>query len=228
MDALTVTREEFRLEMNKLLEFLAQGLGGVPGTYSNEVIDPLALLLAGEPKLLSTAIPPAADDSQRLPSTSWVLDIALTLAGGTMLGDLLLKGPPTADLMAASKAYVDERSFAKYKAATSGNVATYSGGTVQFKVPGFANYLQIAWVRCGPTNASGQVTINWDVPFVAPPFVICSPLPPNWAAAGNQLAVHPVNPQGGSCGFQATVNTSPWSGGSLNAWALGSSVNIIP
>ena len=88
MDALTVTREEFRLEMNKLLEFLAQGLGGVPSTYSNEVIDPLALLLAGTPKLLATAEPPANYESLRLPTTQWVRKFsgALMKAGGAMTG----------------------------------------------------------------------------------------------------------------------------------------------
>jgi hypothetical protein len=82
MDSLTVTREEFRLEMHKLLEFLAQGLGGVPGTFTNENVDPLALLLAGAPKLLPTAIPPAKDKSQRLPSTSWVSTMVESAALG--------------------------------------------------------------------------------------------------------------------------------------------------
>ena len=90
MDALTVTREEFRLEMNKLLEFLAQGLGGVPGTFTNEAIDPLALLLAGAPKLLATAEPPANDKSLRLPTTQWVKAITDGL-----------------------KSYVDARTFSK-------------------------------------------------------------------------------------------------------------------
>ena len=72
MDALTVTREEFRLEMNKLLEFLAQGLGGVQGTFTTEDVDPLALLLAGEPKLLQSATPLDNDETTRVPSTEWV------------------------------------------------------------------------------------------------------------------------------------------------------------
>jgi hypothetical protein len=72
MDSLAVTREEFRLEMNKLLEFLAQGLGGVPGTFTTENVDPLALLLAGAPKLLQSATPLDNDETTRVPSTEWV------------------------------------------------------------------------------------------------------------------------------------------------------------
>jgi hypothetical protein len=36
----------------------------------------------------------------------------LPLAGGTMIGDLILRGPPTTDLMAATKLYVDQTASA--------------------------------------------------------------------------------------------------------------------
>jgi hypothetical protein len=81
MDSLMCTREEFRQGMNKLLEFLAQALGGVPGTFTAEDIDPLKAILQGEPSLLAAAQPPANDDSLRLPSTSWIQALLLAQAG---------------------------------------------------------------------------------------------------------------------------------------------------
>lgn len=72
MDALTVTREEFRQEMNRLLEYLAQALGGIPDAYDTQTVSPAAVVLQGAPKLLAAAAPPADDDSLRLPSTAWV------------------------------------------------------------------------------------------------------------------------------------------------------------
>lgn len=72
MDALTVTREEFRVGMNQLLEYLAQALGGVSGTYGTQAVDPTKVLLQGEPKLVAGAVPPGSDDSTRLVSSSWV------------------------------------------------------------------------------------------------------------------------------------------------------------
>jgi hypothetical protein len=91
MDALTVTREEFRQGMNKLLEFLAQGLGGVTGTYGTEDVDPLALILQGEPKLLAAAVPPADDESTRLASTAWVRlrSGLLPKSGGVLTGTVV-------------------------------------------------------------------------------------------------------------------------------------------
>ena len=72
MDALTVTREEFRLGMNEMLEFHAQALGNVSGTYTTETVSPTAVTLQGEPKIAVGAEPAADDDSQRIPSTKWV------------------------------------------------------------------------------------------------------------------------------------------------------------
>ena len=154
MDSLTITREEFRLEMHKLLEFLAQGLGGVPGTFTNENVDPLALLLAGAPKLLATAIPPAKDTSQRLPSTSWVQkEIA---------------------------AYAKGRSFYRtknYSTAVGGSNVAFS--VVQFEAPGVAggassDLLQLVVGGCGPADASGNLAWTLPVPFVGTPVVLGS------------------------------------------------------
>ena len=84
MDALTVTREEFRLGMNKMLEFHAQALGNVSGTYTTETVSPTAVTLQGEPKISIGAEPAADDDSQRIPSTKWVR--ALLGGGGDVTG----------------------------------------------------------------------------------------------------------------------------------------------
>ena len=154
MDALTITREEFRLEMNKLLEFLSQGLGGVPGAYSNEAIDPLALLLAGAPKLLSTAIPPAADDSQRLPSTSWVQAVLAEWGKG--------------------------RTFLRVKSTqTTVGAVTRADTTVQFNAPGtggvIGNFpLQLSLVSLAPTDATGSAFWTWISPFASNPVVLVS------------------------------------------------------
>lgn len=108
MDALTVTREEFRLGMNSLLEYLAQALGGVAGTYGTQAVDPLQLALQGEPKLAAGAVPAPDDDSLRLVSSAWVQALLgefgegfLTAAGGTLTGNLTvpsLNGGPLAGM----------------------------------------------------------------------------------------------------------------------------------
>ena len=72
MDSLTVTREEFRLGMNKMLEFHAQALGNVSGTYTTETVSPTNIKLQGTPSLTDGSKPAADDDSLRIPSTSWV------------------------------------------------------------------------------------------------------------------------------------------------------------
>lgn len=82
MDSLTVTREEFRLGMNKMLEFHAQALGNVSGTYTTETVSPTNIKLQGTPSLTDAAKPAADDDSLRIPSTSWVR----ALVGGS--GDI--------------------------------------------------------------------------------------------------------------------------------------------
>lgn len=66
--------------MNKLLQFLAMGLGGIVGSYDQQTVDALKLVLSGEPKLAATATPDAADDSDRLPTTAWVRDLIAELA----------------------------------------------------------------------------------------------------------------------------------------------------
>jgi hypothetical protein len=71
-DNVAVTKEEFRGEMNKLLQYLAQTLGGVVGTYSTEAVDPGKPKLTGTPELVLGAEPLPADSSQRLPTTAWV------------------------------------------------------------------------------------------------------------------------------------------------------------
>jgi hypothetical protein len=72
LDNLAVTRSEFRAEIGVLLEYIAQALGDVSGTYTTETVDPLRPVLQGEPKIEVGAVPAAADDSTRIPTTSWV------------------------------------------------------------------------------------------------------------------------------------------------------------
>lgn len=88
LDNLAVTREEFRLGMGQMLEYLAQTLGGVPGTYLDEVVDPLLVQLQGQPRLAPGAIPGASDDSDRLITSGWARDNLLDRTGGTLTNNL--------------------------------------------------------------------------------------------------------------------------------------------
>jgi microcystin-dependent protein len=72
LDNISVTRAEFRAEIGVLLEYIAQALGNVSGTYTVQVVDPEDVTLSGTPKVDLDTIPAADDDSQRIPSTSWV------------------------------------------------------------------------------------------------------------------------------------------------------------
>lgn len=72
IDSLTVTREQFRLQQKDLLEFLAQALGNVSGSYGTQTVDPLALTLQGTPTLAASAEPTATEDGLRLVTARWV------------------------------------------------------------------------------------------------------------------------------------------------------------
>jgi hypothetical protein len=57
--------------------------------------------------------PPKAATKQYVDTTvTTVTSDYLPLSGGTMIGDLILRGPPTTDLMAATKIYVDQAAAA--------------------------------------------------------------------------------------------------------------------
>ena len=85
LDNVAVTREQFRQDIGEFLEYVAQALGNVPGGYTTETIDPTAVILQGSPTI--DANPPAADDSLRIPSTSWVQDY-VTTGGGVGNGQI--------------------------------------------------------------------------------------------------------------------------------------------
>jgi microcystin-dependent protein len=72
LDNISVTRAEFRAEIGVLLEYIAQALGNVSGTYTVQTVNPEDVTLSGTPKVDLDTIPAAGDDSQRIPSTSWV------------------------------------------------------------------------------------------------------------------------------------------------------------
>ena len=72
MDNVAVTREQFRQDIGEFLEYAAQALGGVTGSYATASVDPLAVVLQGAPTLLAAAEPAANDSSLRIPSTQWV------------------------------------------------------------------------------------------------------------------------------------------------------------
>ena len=72
LDNLAVTRAEFRSEIGILLEYMAQALGSVSGTYTTEVVDPFDPELQGTPTLEVGAEPLTDDSTLRLPTTQWV------------------------------------------------------------------------------------------------------------------------------------------------------------
>lgn len=84
MDNVAVTREEFRQDIGEFLEYIAQALGNVSGSYTTETIDPTNIVFQGTPNLATAAVPVGTDDSTRIPSTSWVRDL---IEGGTLVGD---------------------------------------------------------------------------------------------------------------------------------------------
>ncbi len=72
LDNLAVTRAEFRSEIGILLEYVAQALGSVSGTYTTEVVDPFNPELQGTPTIEIGAEPVADDSTLRIPTTQWV------------------------------------------------------------------------------------------------------------------------------------------------------------
>ena len=72
LDNISVTRAEFREQIGVLLEYLAQTLGNVSGTYTAEVVEPEKPILSGEPTIDLDAVPATEDSTTRIPSTSWV------------------------------------------------------------------------------------------------------------------------------------------------------------
>ena len=86
LDNVAVTRAEFRADIGEFLKYVSQAVGGIPiaDNYTTQTVDPESVRLQGSPQLTDGAIPPAADDSNRIPSTSWVLANASGApAGGT-------------------------------------------------------------------------------------------------------------------------------------------------
>ena len=72
LDNIAVTRAEFRESIGELLEYVAQALGNVSGTYTSQPVDPEAVVLSGAPTIDLDTIPAGADRSLRVPCTRWV------------------------------------------------------------------------------------------------------------------------------------------------------------
>tara|TARA_R110002020_G_scaffold169692_1_gene359024 strand:- start:630 stop:1541 length:912 start_codon:yes stop_codon:yes gene_type:complete len=72
LDNIAVTRAEFRTEIGILLEYVAQALGSVSGTYTNETVNPFAVELQGAPTIEIGAEPVTSDSSFRIANTQWV------------------------------------------------------------------------------------------------------------------------------------------------------------
>lgn len=72
LDNIAVTRAEFRSEIGILLEYIAQALGGVSGTYTSENVNPFSVELQGAPTIEIGAEPVTSDSSFRIANTQWV------------------------------------------------------------------------------------------------------------------------------------------------------------
>jgi len=86
LDNIAVTRDEFRNEIGILLEYLAQALGAVGGSYSNEEVKPTEVKLQGIPTIEVLANPATDSADQRIPSTKWVKESG-TYVSDTAYGD---------------------------------------------------------------------------------------------------------------------------------------------
>jgi hypothetical protein len=138
LDNLAVTREEFRVGIGQLLEYLAQALGGVDTVYADQDVEPTAVILQGTPTLDIDAVPPDADNSLRIPSTAWVREALAELAGdfvegsgGSLTGDLSLpslNGGPLAgfrSILLNGDFRVDQRGAGGAFGLTAGGVYAY-------------------------------------------------------------------------------------------------------
>ena len=205
------------------------GVGGPPGKDAPPVVD--ASTTAKGLVQLADAAAAAAGTPGLVLDAQQALATFLSLAGGTMLGDLLLKGDPTAALMAATKGYVDERSFTKIVGSSTGNTLTFSANTFQFRVPGNTAFVQVVWMQAGVTNASGQLIVNWPFAFATPPLVVCVPYQTGFAA-NIGLGAHPVNSTATGTGIEASISsagaTSSWAGATINILAIGGSKVALP
>lgn len=72
LDNIAVTRAEFRSEIGVLLEYIAQALGGVSGTYTSENVNPFSVELQGTPTIEIGAEPGTNNSSYRIANTQWV------------------------------------------------------------------------------------------------------------------------------------------------------------
>jgi hypothetical protein len=140
-------------------------------------------------------------------------NVYVPLAGGVMTGPLVLPGVPAQPLEAATKGYVDARSVEN-----SGN------GWMIFQRPD-GTRLQVCFGLAGPTNASGQIVINWPRAFSGIPRVTCSPSNADWTTAALATSCMAINPNPTSCGFQAWLMqasiVSQWVGAQISYWVVG-------
>ena len=81
LDNIAVTRAEFRQEIGILLEYLAQALGNVGGSYTNEAVKPTEVKLQGTPVIEVGANPATDSADQRIPSTKWVKESGTYVSG---------------------------------------------------------------------------------------------------------------------------------------------------
>ena len=88
LDNIAVTRAEFREAIGELLQYVAQALGNVSGTYTNQPVNPEAVILSGAPTIDLDTIPDDDSRDLRVPCTRWVKE------HGRYVGDDPPASPP--------------------------------------------------------------------------------------------------------------------------------------
>ena len=205
MDNVAVTREEFRQDIGEFLEYIAQALGNVSGTYSTETIDPTDVILQGTPTLDAGAIPGVADDSGRIPSTSWVRDL---ITGGTVVGDGQINFnagnglAETGDNATANQTGSTTKSFSVQAADTSITVAAGGISVNQTNLDG-------VYARLDGSALSGSLTTP-ERTITAGSFDLSTG--PFWTC-GNITVPNPTNAVAGMSGLiRVTAAPAAWGG----------------
>lgn len=98
LDDTAVTREQFRQGIGSFLEYVAQALGGVAGTYGTQAVDPANPTLASSSTTTNgaklKANPPNSSNDLRIPTTAWVKGNAAPETGADFIK---FKGGTTAN-----------------------------------------------------------------------------------------------------------------------------------
>lgn len=131
-------------------------------------------------------------------SATTTANAALPKAGGTMTGSLTLNAAPTADLGAATKAYVDgadaTNAAAATAAQTTANTANVRATAAEYRAGavGTAPRVDYIWSAAAPVALTDGATVNID---------LSSGINFTLTIAGNRTLANPTNTKPGQAGL---------------------------